>query len=91
MRSNKKEDPTVEIDSLDFYNAQERWVNFWGDQKIPIHSFVEFLGMHKNTRITYLTAAFNMKIRKSAALKIKKLNSPHWYAILKYYQLRKRR
>lgn len=88
-----KEDPGTEIDCEKYFNAQTNWVVFWAQQTLKVPSFGQFLGLtggpllhrrHRNRRYT-------MKLRASAVRKIEKLSGPHWYALLKAYQIRKQK
>ncbi len=71
----------VPIDHHEYFTAQEVWVNFWREHP-PIPDFEEYLHgseyrTEKGIRKTYVTDV--------AAGKIRQLNGPHSYAMLKAY------
>jgi len=88
MPKKPKQDPAVEVRAIDYFQAQEYWINFWHAQGIVIPSFANFLGMSSDALRFKEGSNFNFSVwvRASAAKKIQTLNGEHHHAILKAYQ-----
>ena len=85
-----KEPATEEISSAEYFLAQGRWIIFWNNtEKEPQPAFNKFLDMTGTWSRSIANLDFKMRIERNAARKIKQLCSPHWYAILMAYKIRK--
>lgn len=86
-----KEDPGVEVDRDDYYEAAIVWHSFWFKQGKTPPNFPNFLGMSGGPDPRHLRSFPNQPImlRASAAKKIAKLKGPYSYTLLKAYQIRK--
>lgn len=74
-----------EITSSEYFHALHRWQDFWHNQDVHMRhptNFGFFLG------ITRMQWSPNMMVSRSAARKVKMLNSPHYQAILMAYKAR---
>lgn len=84
-----KQDPAVDVESVNYFLAQARWVAFWGNQQISIPSFANFLGLSGELKKAKTAAIpFKFQIRQSAARKIHLLSGPHYHTVIEaYYKL----
>lgn len=84
-----KEDPGIPISGTEYFKAQAHWVKFWDDQKREIPSFSNYLGISGGFKKAKSLLNPTYMLRRSAVRKIQILTGPHWYAVLKAYQIRK--
>lgn len=74
-----------EITSSEYFHAKHRWDEFWRGQVPYVRHPTDF-GFF--TGITKLRWGNTMTVSRSAARKVKQLNSPHYHTILMAYKAR---
>lgn len=81
-----KRDPSVAVTATDYWNAFNGYHAYYSMKlSAPPQTFANFLGMAGDPPIRG-----TIMIRQSAVRKVQMLNSPHWYALMKAHELRKR-
>lgn len=91
-----KENPGVKVSMGEYVTALARFAKFHeSDMHVTLidnRVFARFLGITKANHITQPhQPGAHLIMRQSAVDKIKLLNSPHWYAILKVREARKKK
>jgi hypothetical protein len=76
-----------QVNIKDFFKAQTMWVEFWGDQKLPVPPFSAFLGLGNGGEI--LSNWSEAIVGPEGAKKIKMMLGPNGFAYLKAYQWQK--
>lgn len=85
-----KEDPGETVAGHEYLAASQRWNTFWRSEEGDDNnrSFSQFLGSDLRLDQNRRNVA-RLWLRRSAARKVRKLAGPHFYALLKAYQMRK--